>query len=477
MSDNTDPGYGPWPQPAPTFFEDAAPAVLHVPEDVQKDWNKHVGWRYTRQVLFDTLPTWIWAQFNPGVVEVSDTRFCQILCDGIFSKFLTEKKRFDAPDIALFRDYLDTAPDHVWFKSDFRPMRHVKSEKDSATAPSVVLFKSVGTYAYEVVAIAVDDKVFDPSHGGAWTLAKYFALQGAGVITTLLMHPKLHFPSNSVDAITRTRLPPGGTLAKLLRPHFRLALAVNHAVLYGEQTVLKPGRLYAPYPGTLEEHARVVATLWRGLPFNDDPKTPNQAYPKYRLERKPPEIHSAYGDFLGHYHRTLLGFIREVATDIVSAKTNPVSRWADHCAQWLPGFPDSSEVYRGDALAEALTSIVLDVAVAHSADHYIYGQVNEREVPFRLHSKLPDHANQEEPDLKTLVNSGDNFNYRMCTKMFFKPYVIERLADVDYGFKNKRLREANKKFRRDLVALQDTLVDEGIPRYVPLHEIATSVQF
>lgn len=477
MSEKTEPGYGPWPQPAPVFYEDAAPAVLHVPEDVQKDWDKHVGRRYTRQVLLDTVPTWIWAQFNPGVVPVSDARFCEILCDGIFSKFLMKKDRFDDPDDALFADYLDTAPSDVWYKSDFRPMRLVRSEDDSATAPSVVLFKSVGKYAYEVVAIAVHDKVFDPTHGGAWTRAKYFALQGAGVITTLLMHPKLHFPSNSVDAITRTRLPPEGTLAKLLRPHFRLALAVNHAVLYGAQTVLKPGRLYAPYPGTLREHAKIVSTLWRGLPFEDEDKTPNQAYPRYRLDTHPPRIHSAYGEFLEHYHRTLLGFFCEVAKDIVSIKTNPVSKWADHCARWLPGFPDSSEVYHDGALAKALTSIVLDVSVAHSADHYIYGQVNEREVPFRLHSDLPDHGQRDEPDLTTLTNSGDNFNYRMCTTMFFKPYVVERLADVDYGFTDARLQEANRQFRRDLVTLQDTLEEEGIPRYVPLHEIASSVQF
>ena len=92
--------FGPWPQPAPDFFEDGAPAVLHVPEDVQKDWDRHVGRRYIKQVLFDTLPSWIWARQNPGLRTVSDQRFCQILCDGIFSKFLMPEALFDAPDLA-----------------------------------------------------------------------------------------------------------------------------------------------------------------------------------------------------------------------------------------------------------------------------------------------------------------------------------------------------------------------------------------
>ena len=475
MSEQTDRGFGPWPQPAPRFYEDAAPAVLHVPDSVQKDWDKHVGRRYVKQVLFDTIPTWLWSRFNAGVVPVSDERFCEILCDGIFSKFLTPESLFDAPDIEAFKAYLEAEPDAAWFKSDFTPMRLLPSDDDSASAPSVVLFKRRPDDEYELVAIAVAADVFDPSHGGAWTRAKYFALQGAGVLTTLLMHPKLHFPSNSIDAITRSRLPADGTLTKLLHPHFRLALAVNYAVLYGAQTVLKPGLLYAPYPGSFEEHSEIVATLWRGFEHPDG--SPNRAYPRYRLDLGAPVIHSPYGAFLGHYHRTLLGFFEKVAKEIVAVKSEAVSQWADHCARWLPGFPDASEVYDAERLARSLASIVLDVAVSHSADHHIYGQVNEREVPFRLHTELPSHSRRDEPDLKTLVTSGDNFNYRMCTLMFFKPYVVERLANVDYGFGSAALREANVEFRSDLVSLQETIEDEGIPMYVPLEGIASSVQF
>ncbi|MGH1343947.1 MAG: hypothetical protein ACRBN8_20480 [Nannocystales bacterium] len=474
-------GFGPWPQPAPRFFEDAAPAVLHVPDDVQKDWNKHVGRRYIKQVLLDTVPTWLWSRRNPGAVPVDDIRFCEILCDGIFSKFLTPQSLFDPPDNALFADYLsgDKGPGlgdgAGWFKSDFTPMRLIRSDADSATAPSVVLFRRGEDLTYELVAIAVHDQVFDASHEGAWTRAKYFALQGAGVLTTLLMHPKLHFPSNCVDAITRSRLPASSTLSKFLRPHFRLALAVNYAVLYGTQTVLKPGRLYSPYPGTQAEHDEVVATLWRGFKHPDG--TPNQAYPTYKLNLDAPVIHSPYGDFLGHYHRVLLKFIREVADEVVAQPSDAVSRWAGYCARWLPGFPDATQIYDADPLARALTSIVLDVAVSHSADHFIYGAVNEREVPFRLHTTLPSLDQQDAPDLRTLMTSGDNFNYRMCKLMFFRPYVTERLLDIDYGFSSPRLRQANTQLRNDLITLESTLEAQGVPAYVPVDSIASSVQF
>ncbi len=473
--------FGPWPQPAPDFFEDGAPAVLHVPEDVQKDWDRHVGRRYIKQVLFDTLPSWLWARQNPGLRTVSDQRFCDILCDGIFSKFLTPEALFDAPDLTRFAAYLNgtkgpgLGAGEGWYKSDFSPMRLVPSDADSSTVPSVVLFKRRSDQSYELVAIALDENVFDPSHAGGWTTAKYFALQGAGVITTLLMHPKLHFPSNAVDAITRTRLEPGSTLKQLLLPHFRLALAVNYAVLYGDQTVLKPGQIYAPYPGSLEQHAEIVATLWRGLDHADG--TPNRAYPRYRFPLDAPVIHSPYGTFLGRYHQTLLEFGRKVTATVVAQRPPDVVEWADHCAEWVPGFPSGATIFDDDVLARVFASIALDVAISHSADHFIYGQVDPREVPFRLHTRVPTLEQRDAPDPRTLVTVRDNLNYKMCSLMFFAPYVVERLADIEYGFSEPGLRQANAEFLSALAATETSLVNSGIPLYVPLREIASSVQF
>jgi hypothetical protein len=61
--------------------------------------------------------------------------------------------------------------------------------------------------------------------------------------------------------------------------------------------------------------------------------------------------------------------------------------------------------------------------------------------------------------------------------MFFKPYVIERLVDVDYGFADAGLREASLEFRSSLKATQEDLRNDGIPLYLPLDDIASSVQF
>jgi hypothetical protein len=470
---------GPWPQPAPRFFEDAAPAVLHVPEAIQKDWDRHLGRRYLRQVIFESLPALVWALNNPGLEPVSDARFVEILCDGIFSKLLVERARFDEPDETAFAPYLDGSrgpgpAERGWYKADFSAMRLLPSDSDSATSPSVVLFRRRGDGGYELVAISIEGHVFDPSHEGAWTVAKYFALQGAGVITTLLMHPKVHFPSNAIDAITRTRLP-DGALRRLLLPHFRLAIAVNFSVLYGSQTVLKPGQLYSPYPGTLQEHSAVIAALWSGLEHEDG--TPNRAYPRYELQPNPPRVHSPYGEFLKRYFEALRPLV-DAVVDEATPLDEDARQWADYCARWLPGFPDAAAVAADrDQLVDALTSILLDVSVAHSADHFLYGQVNEREVPFRLYADVPSSDDRAAPDRRRLVRWVDNFNYRMCMRMFFEPHVVARLQDVDYGFEEPSLREAQEALRERIRGMDEELRDAKVPVYVPAREIATSVQF
>ncbi|MCA9579615.1 MAG: hypothetical protein KC668_29505, partial [Myxococcales bacterium] len=190
-----------------------------------------------------------------------------------------------------------------------------------------------------------------------------------------------------------------------------------------------------------------------------------------------PEIHSPYGTFLGRYHETLLAFGRTVAASITPGRPHDVAEWADHCAAWVPGFPDASTIFDDEVLARVFASIVLDVGVSHSGDHYIYGQVDPREVPFRLHTQVPTPDQRTPPDPETLVTWRDNLNYKMCSLMFFAPYVVERLADIDYGFGTPALRQANVEFRAALAATETHLRNDGIPLYVPLHDIATSVQF
>ena len=98
-------------------------------------------------------------------------------------------------------------------------------------------------------------------------------------------------------------------------------------------------------------------------------------------------------------------------------------------------------------------------------------------MPFRLHTPVPTLDQREPPDPSKLVTVADNLNYRMCSLMFFSPYVVERLADVDYGFFDADLRQANAEFPSMLAATEASILNDDIPLYVPLRQIASSVQF
>lgn len=462
---------GPWPQPSPGRQDKMTPGVAHVPWSDQFDWNWNVGARYIRQLLVTATPAAVlWTLRNRGLKSVSDARFAEILTDGIISKFVVP---LEPVDEALFGPLL-TPPGQAWCKSDFRPMELIGNPIEGETAPTVVLWRDQGGYRYEARAIAVGAEVFTPDSGPRWEAAKYFALQGAGVLATILMHPLLHFPSDTVNAITRTRLPENSTLRRLLRPHLRLSLEVNEVVLNGRATVLRPGFLYSPYPGKLPEHLRVVSVLWQGYPA----EAPSAAFPAYRFPMDRPVVRSGYGDFLGRYWDVIYDFVTQVVKQVDTDDTD-VRWWAHHISRWLPGFPDETQIFEGDNLARAVTSVIHTVSVAHTADHWIYHyDVDPREVPFRLRMAVPGRsADYPAPDPARLVTRCDNLNYRMCSDLFFKPFTVAGLASVDYGFESVALRQLNGDFLAALATVERTLKQENRKIYIPLDDIATSVQF
>jgi hypothetical protein len=475
---------GPWPQPAPQAPDRAAPAVLHLPPEERSAWQRHVGYRYLFQSIVHLPGAVFWALRNRGLKPVSDARFGAILTDGIIGKFLCAELNDD--DREVFREYLDDpgakGSEDRWYKSDFTPMKFIASEPDgdSATAPAVVLWRRAPGGAYSVVAVSVGRQAFDPrSPGESWALAKYFALQGAGVCTTLLMHPLLHFPTDAVNAITRTLLPQEHPLFQLLSPHWFLQLGVDDAVLHNGGTVLKSGpyRFYAPYPGSFAEHARLVSSLWTGSTTLSG--RPNSAFPSYRFPLDGWTYHCDYSLFLREYFETLLRFTTPVAAHVLAgpeAQVALVRQWARHIAWWVPGFPDEEKVVQGDNLARALASVIHDVAVGHSADHYLYSQVDQQEVPFILHTPTPTGAG-DAVDRRSLVGVRDAVRYRMCMRLFFNPAVVARLQDTRYPFTDEKLKNMARTFHEDLQQTPARIKSKGLREYIPLGEMASSIQY
>jgi len=452
------------------------PAVLHIPEPARRRWQRTLGSRYRRQVAFDS--PFQWSATRPGACAVSPTRFCELTCDGIVSRLLC--LTLDPPDRRLFAPWLEgrrarpLADDERWIKGDYRPAGELIREPRGHVAPCVALIRRSTSCGDSLAAIAVGDDVFDESDGRHFELALYFALQSAGIMTTLHAHPMLHFPHDSISAIAETIFPAGHTIGELLRPHRDMSLTVSAAVLHGPRSVLRPGHVYSPYPGSHRDNLAIVSTIWAGHPHADG--TPNSAYPRYRFPRGGRPVHSPYGDFLRAYREVIRAFCDSVVAASGGAD-GTVRLFADHVSHWVPGFPSGEEVRDPAVLADALSVFIFEVSVAHSSDHVLYGRVDPREVPFRLRSEPPSRTRPCHFDRATLVKRFDTFQYAMCSRMYFQPHPLQRLAEVGYRFDDAALLAAADHFRTALREVEARRRQAGQRIYAPLELIAPSVQF
>lgn len=252
------------------------------------------------------------------------------------------------------------------------------------------------------------------------------------------------------------------------------SLTVSAAVLHGSRSVLRPGHLYSPYPGSHHDNLAIVSTIWAGHPHADG--TPNSAYPAYRFPLGGRPVHSPYGAFLQAYRDVVRDFCGEVVNATEGADET-VRRFADHVSRWVPGFPAGDEVDDPSVLADALSVYIFEISVAHGADHVLYGNVDPREVPFRLRAVPPRKSRPCEVDRATLVNKRDSFQYAMCSRMYFQPHPLQRVTDVRYRFEPSILHAAAERFRDALRGVELRRRRAGERAYAPLDLIAPSVQF
>ncbi len=458
---------GPWPQPSPAHPFGESPAVLSVPISEWADWWLHVGSRYIFTLFKDTLPDFVWGLTHQGLVELSDEKFLWYLTDTMLCKFLCN--RFDSFDREIFKDYMKDGADY--YISDFEPVKVVETFDGIYASATKVLLERVDSN-WKLICIYVDDtqKIFEPSDENAWELAKYFVLQGGGLCATLVVHPNLHFPVDSINAISKTALPKEHILFKLLYPHLRFSLPLECAVLTFKTSLLqsKWWMPYAPYPGEYNGLRDLLVCGYKGVPDND-------TYPEYKFKRKPENFESGYSKFQNAYFDLIKEFVSEILKD-VQKDDRVVKHWANYIAHWVPGFPNGDEIFKGNTLVEVVSYYIWDITVGHSIDHYDYGRMNVREIPLRIR-QAPPRNKEVSLNRKNLTNAIDHMKYKMAQKLFFSPTNVTKLMDVDYKFESNKHRELNAYFRDDLRALAKKLKETSTREYIPLDEIACSIQY
>jgi hypothetical protein len=442
---------GPWPQPASDHPYAQAPEVLNVPAAEAADWTRHIGTYYSKigrkagTEAAKYAGEMALAAGIQGYSDVDDALFAQLMCEGLFSKFLCE---LDPIDKVTFAEHLVDQASHQYLKLDFSCMRVIEQPWGQApsdesaginpqyVAPTVVLVRrpkpaeptsdepnfdweavaiSVATYERTETGLRWSEKQtpFGLADQESWWLLKLFSLQGAIHRINLIDHTKVHFPSDTINSITKTILPRWHWVHKLLVPHFWLTLPVNNAVLEGDRSIINRETWYpwAPFGASGGEVRKLLGFGWLGDPGNS-------AFPGYSFALRPESTTDAndprkvvttfiglrasrYALFLEAYHgatleytKSLVAFMfdrekRTVTDEAFQLEMLEIRNWAQHIADLLPGFPGGNEILDQVTLAETLAMVIWNAAIVHTADHTLLHQLFEKRVPMPYVLRVP----------------------------------------------------------------------------------------
>lgn len=491
---------GPWPQPQPAHPFGFAPGVTHVPTNEMLRWRWFVGLRY----ILTTLTYWPCAMWyawkNRSLKPVSDADFEMILTHSSLSKFisneLNERDKYPNNEkLKIFKSFLDAEPKEKFYVADYSLMKHLKTYPGIYAAATMTLFKGpLVDGKRKVVAIYLSDsgKMFTPADGNAWEMAKYFVLQGGANRIASSAHANLHFPYDSMNAISKSSLPKDSVLLRLLLPHFDLTLELDYSVLNSATSPVL-NKQYLPFTAFPAPAAGLAGLFLYGYNGMEG----NPSYPHYQFHAIPdPKIYpSDYGTFLMAYYYTILEFVDEVVDRIPQDEYVDIQVWTDYVNTWVPEFPDAKDFFtpnnrliekevdtpdgkrRISVLSETVANIIWDLSVGHAADHYDYSKQNINQMPLRLRVPPPDSTNVPPLNRKKMIRWVDIFKHDFERKMFFAPRNVTLLMDIQYNFykpNEQPLRDLNKQFLENLKKTEQNLT---VYNYIPLNQISRSIQY
>lgn len=460
---------GPWPQPCPEHPFGEAAGVVHLPFSEAIDWWWNIGSRYIVTLAYTPI-AYLKGLLRPGLKEVSDEEFSGMLTNSMLAKFI--KNIFDSKDREIFGKML--SEENIWI-CDLEPVRVVRPFKGQYVSATKTLLKKNGQ-DFSVVSIYIDEtkSLFDPNDGDAWELAKYFVLQGGALCSTLVVHPLLHFPMDSLNAITKTALPKDHVLFQLLSPHLRFTLYLEKAVLTFKSSVLlsKWWMPYAPYPGEYDGVRDLLVEGYNGIEHN-------YSYPPFQYQFEPEFIVGKYGEFHQAYFPIFKQFSRDILKHFSETEIFYLIKWGDYVRAWVPGFPKGQELASDrELLISTVAYYLFDVSVGHTVDHYNYGNMDIRKIPIRLRHAPPTRGEVIRLNRKKLTRFWDYGKYEMARRLFFKESTKTSLVKTkyDFGSRNDQLQIAVEKFKEELQQIDEKLKADGA-QFVPLEKIAASIQF
>jgi hypothetical protein len=456
---------GPWPQPSPSHPMKCAAEVLHIPPLEQALFAATIGKRYLEsQVGYPPFAA-AYAAENLDWTGPSDDRFNQIMFDTVYTRFL---RPLSGEDKRRCGDNIDFSSATKWWKYDFTAMDLVESLEGTYCAPTRL-------YLYEnqhgrrqsasIEFVNADGSVWIFPGDEAWNLAKLYVLQGAAYHVLFVVHPALHFPMDSVNAITKSSVPIAHPLYQLLFPHTSYSLALDNAVLESAESVVNnnaQGTRFDPLTANGYNLKLLFGAGYAGL-CNDKY---GDAYPPYNYMDPAMGFESDYGRWLQDYYgRAFLPFCTKVADYILSDEYRGqyenaleyVRRWGLYNNAHVLGFPNDREILDRDVLAKATAIFMWDVSVSHGGDHDSFAwQISPVEKCLRIRQAPPDSRQGHRVEPGNVFTGDDLARAALCQNMFFQPWAIKpNLHETRYAFTSPKLQAASLEFHRNLESVAE----------------------
>jgi hypothetical protein len=452
-----------------------APEVLNLPEAELMQWASTIGARYASTLLnyWPQAKEYALKSENLHYRGPEDDEFNRIMFETCLTRFLRFYGTDDHQAVAEGQraSGSSAAPTGTTEMYDFRAMELIKP-MFGYCAPTRVFIKNTNGKR-TAVGIEIAPEGGQPftilPNQPAWRAAKIFALQGASYHILFVVHPALHFPLDSINAITKTSVPMQHALLQLLLPHSTYQLTQDNAVLEGQNSPVNEDFVtcwFDPFMARGYDLKLLFAAGYTGLS-----KWP-QSYPPYNYMTLDNPIASDYGFCLAKYSPKFEQFGNRVAEWIGARPPQVayVNRWADYNHAQIPSFPDAYTMSTKKLLGRVLGLYMFDVSVSHGADHFSFSkQVSVRDKFLRVNITPPQRPEDPFPSTYPL-NADDLFRAAMTQELFFRPYTLSpSLIEVVYALPADPpgLRDAVVEFKNGLMAVDEELISKTFQPLVP----------
>jgi len=445
--------------------QDLFKLILNLPQKELQRHKKYIGNRYVRQFL-SYAP---YAYFKSKTKKINHLRDKDISDCYAFSAFGKKLRALLPKEKELWKDYLPAtlAPDRYYtvkyhFPEDATPY------EGCYVANSSAIFRKVSTKKFELLGIQVDGEQFSPIDGKHWMLAKHFLMNAAFVFLLAIDHPQMHLPMDAIIGHTMRVLPQTHLIHQLLAPHFNFTAAVNKSVMTSPSSPInsEAERAFHSSPLSFTGNLSMISASRHGLDAS--------GYNSFIFEPSFDYFPTNYYKFLKKYYDVILDYVKQIFA-AANFKTDVFTReWAKAIHKDLEGFdPQIVETQ----LPELIAKIIHNSSVAHSDDHKTIGDLPHHKICSRISVPPPKRGKEPYKRLSDIRSKHNYFRQLMSNKLFYQPYTLDCMLDVQYPFDTPALQEIAKQFVVNLQAAEQALQAEGVTIYQKLSEMSPSIQF